>query len=214
MSYKGLPERLFVAGTDTDVGKTVVSAMLMVGKQAAYWKPVQSGIQKTTDSEWIRRMTGLPQSCFVPETYVLSQPLSPHAAAAIDDVRIEMSAFTLPDPKMYPRLIVEGAGGVLVPLNNDHFMIDLIRHLNLPVLLVARSTLGTINHTLMSLVLLRQKKIPVVGVVMNGAPNKINKEAIESYGQVPVIAETDQLSRFDLEAFQKAFIRYFTASNA
>lgn len=210
MPYKGLPERLFVAGTDTDVGKTVVSAILMAGKQAAYWKPVQSGIREATDSEWIRKMTGLPEACFVRETYVLSQPLSPHAAAAIDGVRIEISAFRVPDKKMYPRLIVEGAGGVMVPLNNDHFMIDLIRHIELPVVLVARSALGTINHTLMSLSLLRQKKIPVVGVVMNGPPNKINREAIEIYGQVPVIAETDRLSQFGWEAFQKAFIQYFT----
>ena len=210
MSFTELPERLFIAGTDTDVGKTVVSAILMAGKQAAYWKPVQSGTQETTDSEWIRRMTGLPDECFVPETYVLSQPLSPHAAAAIDGVCIKLSAFSAPDKETYPRLIVEGAGGVMVPLNNDHFMIDLIRHLKLSVVLVARSALGTINHTLMSLCLLRKKKIPVVGVVMNGPPDKINKDAIETYGQIPVIAEVDRLSRFDLDGLQKAYIRYFT----
>jgi dethiobiotin synthetase len=210
MSFTELPERLFIAGTDTDVGKTVVSAILMAGKQAAYWKPVQSGTQETTDSEWIRRMTGLPDECFVPETYVLSQPLSPHAAAAIEGVCINLSAFSVPEKETYPRLIVEGAGGVMVPLNNDHFMIDLIRHLKLPVVLVARSALGTINHTLMSLCLLRKKKIPVVGVVMNGPPDKINKDAIETYGQIPVIAEVDRLSGFDLDGLQKAYIRYFT----
>jgi dethiobiotin synthetase len=205
-----LPERLFVAGTDTDVGKTVVSAILMAGKKAAYWKPVQSGTQDITDREWIRRATGRADSCFVPETYVLSQPLSPHAAAAIDGVRIDLSAFRVPDKKTYPRLIVEGAGGVMVPLNDDQYMIDLIRHLNLPVLLVARSALGTINHTLMSLHLLRQKKIPVAGVVMNGLPDRINKEAVEIYGRVPVVAEVDRLSRFDRDSLQKAYIRYFT----
>jgi len=207
--FNKFPKRLFVTGTDTDVGKTVVSAILMAGIKAAYWKPIQSGIEGITDTSWVKNMTGLPDDHFVPETYLLSQPLSPHASAEHDGVQIDLKSFALPDNEKYPRLIVEGAGGVMVPLNENQFMADLIKYLNLPVLLVARSTLGTINHTLLSLELLRKKGIDVFGVVMNGPGNKINKKTIEAYGQVDVVAEVDQLSRIDSSGLDEAYIRYF-----
>ena len=161
-----LPAKFFVTGTDTDVGKTLVSAILMTGLKTSYWKPVQSGREDMTDSGWIRSVTGFSDELFIPETYLLSQPLSPHASAMHDGVHIELKSFHLPDDEKYPRLIVEGAGGVMVPLNESQLMIDLIKYLNLPVLLVARSTLGTINHTLLSLELLRRNGLEVLGVVM------------------------------------------------
>ena len=205
------PKRFFITGTDTDVGKTVVSAILMAGLKAAYWKPIQSG-QDDSDTDWMRSVTGFADEFFISETYLLSQSLSPHAAARYDGVQIALNAFNLPDHEKYPHLIVEGAGGVMVPLNENQLMVDLMKYLNLPVLLVARSTIGTINHTLLSLELLRRNGIEVLGVVMNGPKNQINKEAIETYGQVSVIAEVDNLSLINLDILEKAYIRYFRQS--
>lgn len=204
------PKRFFITGTDTDVGKTVVSAILMAGLNAAYWKPVQSGHEEgMTDTGWMRSVTGFSGEYFIPETYLLSQPISPHASAGHDSVKIELKAFKLPDDEKYSHLIVEGAGGVMVPLNENQLMIDLMKYLNLPVLLVARSTLGTINHTLLSLEVLKRNGLEVLGVVMNGPQNQINKNAIETYGQVSVIAEVDNLPRINYQALDKAYIQYF-----
>lgn len=205
-----LPKRFFITGTDTDIGKTVVSAILMAGLKAAYWKPIQSGIEGITDTGWIKNVTGLPDSLFIPETYLLSQPLSPHASAEHDGIQIDLNEFCLPDNEKYPQLIVEGAGGVLVPLNDNQFMVDLMKYLNLPVLLVAKSTIGTINHTLLSIELLRRYGLEVLGVVMNGPQNSINKHAIETYGHVNVIAEVHQLPQINFLALVEAYIRYFT----
>lgn len=209
MHHIEFPKKIFVTGTDTDVGKTVVCAILMAGLKAAYWKPVQSGLEGLTDTGWIRSVAGFSDEYFIPETYLLTQPLYPHASAGYDGVQIELKAFNLPDDETYPRLIVEGAGGVMVPLNERYLMVDLMKHLALPVILVARSTLGTINHTLLSLELLRRNRLEVLGVVMNGPQNEINKNAIETYGRIKVIAEVEVLSEVNSKTLQKAYDRYF-----
>ncbi|MEM8605050.1 MAG: dethiobiotin synthase [Cyanobacteria bacterium P01_H01_bin.121] len=185
-----LPSQFFVTGTDTSVGKTVVSALLTLGLQGAYWKPIQSGLDPIGDTDYVRKVTGLPDDHFFPERFKLTQPLSPHAAAAIDGVSISLDDFELPATAK-PYLIVEGAGGILVPINNQYYILDLIQHLKLPVVLVARSTLGTINHTLLSLKCLRQARIPVVGVILNGPKNPGNAAAIETYGKVSILAEIE-----------------------
>lgn len=204
-----LPSRFFVTGTDTGVGKTVVSAILAAGRKAAYWKPVQSGLEEPTDTGWVRRVTGLPDHLFIPETYRLNRPLSPHVSAALDGVTISLAAFELPDPDTFPRLVVEGAGGVMVPLNGTHLMTDLMRHLNLPVLLVARSGLGTINHTLLSLEKLVRSGLDVFGVVLNGPKNQLNKQAIETYGRIRVLAEVEPLAVIDGRSLEAAYCNYF-----
>jgi len=193
MSGFHCPRRFFVTGTDTDIGKTLVCAALMIGMKAVYWKPVQSGCVDGTDTEWIKNVTGFPNSRFVPETYRLNLPLSPHAAADHDGVAIDMSEFYLPDIPSDSSLIVEGAGGVMVPLNTEYLMRDLMKQLSLPVLVVARSTLGTINHTLLTLSALRAAGIQVIGVVLNGEKNPLNRAAIEHYGKVRVVAEIEPL---------------------
>lgn len=190
-------ESLFVTGTDTDVGKTVVSAALTLGLQATYWKPIQSGLLPCTDTEWVKRVTGLKESHFISEAYRLERPLSPHASAKLDGVSISLKQLQLPEGRP---LIVEGAGGVLVPLNEDQLMIDLIKQLSLPVLIVARSTLGTINHTLLTLAELRRCQIPIKGVVLNGPKNEGNKHAIEHYGKVKVIGEIEPCESLDRAA--------------
>lgn len=209
MNSTNIPPRFFVTGTDTNVGKTLVSAILAAGLNAAYWKPVQSGTDEMTDSAWIRCVTGLPEGFFLPETYLLKQPLSPHASAARDGVQIRLAAFDMPDHEKYPRLIVEGAGGVMVPLNENQFMVDLMKYLDLPVLVVARNTLGTINHTLLTLEILRQNRLEILGVVLNGPPNPVNKNAIQTYGHVPVMAEVDVLPQLNFQTVSNAYRQFF-----
>ena len=202
------PAAFFISGTDTDVGKTVVSAVLLAGLDAAYWKPVQSGLDAETDTDFVRRVTGAGPGRFLPERWRLSLPLSPHASAAIDGVSIALSDFNLPETG-FPHLIVEGAGGLMVPLNDNDFMIDLIRHLGLPVLLVARSGLGTINHTLLSLEQIRFQGLDVLGVVMNGPENMRNREAIERYGNVEVWAEIGHIPQMTPDVMQRIYQRHF-----
>ena len=207
------PPAFFVTGTDTDVGKTVVCAILMKGLEAVYWKPVQCGNEDGTDTCRIRRVTGLPPGRFAAETYSLAQPLSPHAAAAIEGVHIDLASFSPPQLQRDRHLIVEGAGGLMVPLNEREMVIDLIAHLGLPALLVARSGLGTLNHTLLSIAQLRQRQLQVLGVVMNGPPNKGNREAIERYGEVPVLAEIEPLRALEPETLRCCYHRTFGAAH-
>lgn len=204
---KLLPERLFITGTGTGVGKTVVSAVLMTGLRACYWKPVQSGLDEMTDTEWIQDVTGLPMSRFHPETYRLTKPLSPHASARTDGVRIDLDSFHLPGGQ--GPLIVEGAGGIMVPLNEEAMMIDLMARFGLPVLLVAGSGLGTINHTLLSLEQLRRRGISVAGIVMNGDVNRENREALEFYGKTEVLAEVEPMERLNAKVLTDCFYRNF-----
>ncbi|MBD2088743.1 dethiobiotin synthase [Microcoleus sp. FACHB-1515] len=198
------PKQFFVTGTDTNVGKTVISALLTLGLGAAYWKPIQSGLDGITDTEFVRRVTQLDDSHFIPERFRLTQPLSPHAAAAIDHTTISLTDFHLPTTDK-SHLIVEGAGGLMVPLNDRDLMIDLIRWLNLPVCLVARSSLGTINHTLLSIAQLRRSQISILGVILNGEPNPSNRAAIAHYGQVPILGEVDRLDAIDPSTLKTAF---------
>ena len=199
-----LPARLFVTGTDTGVGKSYVAALLTVGLEAAYWKPVQSGAD--ADADWVRRVTGLPAERVLPETYRLREPLSPHEAARREGVQIEMSRFALPKQK---RLIVEGAGGVMVPLDDRHLMVDLMTALGLPVLVVVRSELGTINHTLLTLDQLRRRGCSLLGVVVNGPSNPANCQAIAHYGEVPVLAVIDRRVELSPAKVRALFARYF-----
>ncbi len=178
----------FVTGTDTDVGKTVVSAWLLAHLDAAYWKPVQAGTEPATDSATVRRLAELSGDRILPEAYVLPDAIAPHEAARRAGVVIDMAKLTAP-PATDRLLVVEGAGGMLVPLTDTAYMVDLAAELHLPLILVARSTLGTINHTLLSIEALRRRGLPLAGVVMNGPETPHNRAAIERYGEVNVIAE-------------------------
>lgn len=210
MSYQ-FPSGIFITGTDTGVGKTVVSAMLVKGLDAAYWKPVQSGLENgQSDTDRVKQWTGMPDDYFYPETYKLSEPLSPHAAAKIDGVKIDINAFDFPALPDGRRLIVEGAGGIMVPLNESSLMLTLMKQLELPVILVTRTTLGTINHTLLSIGQLRHYDIPIAGVIMNGVENRSNREAIEYYGKVDVLASLDPLEAIAPDSIDKAFRKLFS----
>ena len=195
---------LIVIGTDTGVGKTVVSAVLIArygrGLRLGYWKPVQTGAAEERDSESVRKWTrGLAD--VLEESYVFEPPLSPHRAARLAAVEIQPERILedlvrhgLEDSRR--SLVIEGAGGLLVPLTGGGYLLaDLCREMHLPCLLVARSTLGTINHTLLTLEALRARRIPLAGVVLSGPPDVENRKAIERFGGTRVVAEVGLLGR-------------------
>lgn len=203
-----MPESFFITGTDTGVGKTVVSALLCVGLDATYWKPIQTGTREGTDTETVMQLAQLPRQKTLPESYRFKPPVSPHLAAKWAGARIDLRKIKMPALVQGP-LITEGAGGVLVPLNRNQLMTDLMRHLNLPVVLVARTSLGTINHTLLSLAALRAARLDIRAVVMVGKPNRDNKAAIERYGQIPVAGTVPLLKKINRAALSAIFRRSF-----
>lgn len=190
MTAPPMPRRIFVTGTDTDIGKTLVSAWIAQHWRAAYWKPVQAGTQEGTDAATVGALA--PDATVIPPRWSLTTPASPHLAARIDGVRLGLDDFTLPHTDL--DLVVEGAGGALVPLNDKDLMADLMGWLGLPVVVVARSGLGTINHTLLTLAELRRRDLTVLGVILNGPENVDNHAAIEHFGAVPVLASIPRLA--------------------
>ncbi|MEZ5876023.1 MAG: dethiobiotin synthase [Hyphomicrobiales bacterium] len=196
----------FVTGTDTDVGKTLVSAWLLTQLDASYWKPIQAGMDPSTDASAVQRIAELPPERILPEAYLLPEPLAPHEAARRAGITLDMDK--LEAPQHEGLLIVEGAGGLMVPINDDAYMIDLAADLDLPIILVTRSTLGTINHTLLSIEAIRRRGLPLAGVVITGPETPHNRAAIERYGQIEVIAEIpwlDTIDRSTLKAIEPEF---------
>jgi dethiobiotin synthetase len=184
---------LFITGTDTNVGKTVVSAALMLRYRAearlCYWKPIQTGIEIDDDTNTVRELVQAGESEIFASGIRLARPLSPHLSARLAGINIEIESLVESLPVNKTAWIIEGAGGLFVPINEVQLMIDLIARLALPVVIVARATLGTINHTLLTLAALREHKLVIAGVVMVGQPDRENRLAIEHYGKVDVVAE-------------------------
>jgi len=207
-----MPSRFFVTGTDTGVGKTVVCALLCAALDANYWKPIQTGAREGTDRNTVMKLAELPLSRTIPEVYRLGPPVSPHLAACLAGIRIELRKIQM--ARIARRggrknLIVEGAGGVLVPINSTQFMTDLMCQFRLPVLLVSRAALGTINHTLLSLAALRAAHLKIRGVIMVGTRNDENRKAIERYGEIEVIGELPPLKKIHRAALLKAWRENF-----
>jgi dethiobiotin synthase len=201
---------VFVTGTDTGVGKTVVSAALLArfGQRPStrYWKPIQTGIEQDDDTAEVLRLSGVPAARAFREGVRLPRPLSPHLSASLAGAPISLPplmelAWSQPERD---RWIVEGAGGVLVPLNDHELMVDLISVFGLPAVIAARSGLGTINHTLLTVEALRSRGVPIAGVVMVGVPNADNRVAIETRGHVQVIGELPHLAPLTPESLQAA----------
>ena len=197
----------FITGTDTGVGKTLVAAILTWILKGCYWKPIQSGVQEDLpDLEQVKNLTRLPAEHFFPSRYLLQAPLSPDQAAALEQVTLDLDQCELPQTDK--TLIVEGAGGVCVPLNEQHNMLDLMQKLALPVIIVARGTLGTINHTLLTIEGLRQRQIPIHGVVLNGPLNPANQKAIEKWGQVRTLFHVPFFDTIDASILQRWIYDY------
>jgi len=204
-----MSERFFVTGTDTGVGKTAVSAVLCAALNAIYWKPIQTGSREGTDRNTLMRLAQLPRTRTLPEIYVFSPPVSPHLAARMAGRQIEFRKIKAPEIPANEKLIVEGAGGALVPVNRTQLMTDLMRHLGFPVLLVSRTSLGTINHTLLSIAALHAAGLEIRGVILVGEPNTDNRKAIEHYGDVAVIGWLPFLKKLDRRALLAAYKKHF-----
>lgn len=204
--------RFVVTGTDTGIGKTVFSAALACAINGSYWKPVQSGLDEETDSETVARLGSLPPERILPEAYRLGTPASPHFSARLDGITINPEKLTPPQTK--GPLVIEGAGGLLVPLAEDLVFADLFSRWQIPVVLCAKTSLGTINHTLLSLEATRQRGIPVFGIAFIGDENRetqriiVDMGGVRSLGRLPRLPDltTDTLAQafrdnFDLSAF-------------
>ena len=187
----------------------MLSALLCAALDAVYWKPIQAGTREGTDRNTVMQLAQLPHAQTRPEVYRFAPPVSPHLAARRAGVRINLQSIRMPQIAEGKNLIAEGAGGAMVPINDRQFMTDLMRHLKLPVLLVARTSLGTINHTLLSLAALRAARLKVRGVIMVGKPDRENRNAIEHYGESQVVGEIPWLKTINRNALLAVFHKTF-----
>lgn len=201
---------LIITGTDTDVGKTLFAAALVAAMGARYWKPIQAGLDGETDAQLVQRLGAVPQERIVPEVYRLTTPASPHVAAEIDGVAIDLNRLTLPSEEAgAPRLMVEGAGGVLVPLTRRLLQVDLFARWDLPVVLVAATRLGTINHSLLSIEALKRRAIEIRGVAFVGDGNADSERTICEFGKVQRLGRLPMLDELTPAALAAAFAENF-----
>jgi dethiobiotin synthetase len=199
--------RIIVTGTDTGIGKTVFAAGLTRLLDGVYFKPVQAGLEGETDTQVVQRLSSLPALRMLPEIWQLTTPASPHLAAERDGVTIDPKQLTL--PTLDRPLIVEGAGGLMVPLTRDVLYIDVFATWHAPVVLCTRTSLGTLNHTLLSLVALQRRGIPVLGIALIGDPHPDNERTLREMGRVPILGRLPRLSPLTPQTLGAAFERSF-----
>jgi len=197
---------LFVTGIGTEIGKTVTSAVLVEALKADYWKPIQSGDLHHTDSDKIREWAPNHQAIH-PEGFRLNTPMSPHESARIDGVEIQISDFQLPATE--DRLIVEGAGGLLVPINETNLLAELIPVLDMEVILVIRHYLGSINHSLLSIEYLKSIDAQVKGLIFNGEPVESSERFILNHSPWPLLGRVNEATQVDA-AFIQSQSKNFT----
>ncbi len=191
----------FVTGIGTGIGKTIISTILTEALEGDYWKPIQAGNLDDTDTDFVLNNLSNPKSKVHPEQYRLNTPASPHFAAEMDGVSIALDDFSLPETDR--PLIVEGAGGLMVPLNEKDLVIDLILHLELPVILVSGIYLGSINHTLLTYDVLRNRNVYIAGIVFNGPSNPPTENIILKHTGLPVILRVDDEEELDKEMVKR-----------
>jgi dethiobiotin synthetase len=189
----------FITGTDTNIGKTVIAAALVYKFNATYWKPLQTGAIEGTDTDFVRDILSLPENRIASPAYTYNPPLSPHLAAALEQEEIALERLVLPE--LQP-IIVEGAGGIFVPLNNSQQIIDLIEKFKIPVIVVAGTQLGTINHTLLTLYALQNKGLAVRGVVLNGTKQLGIRATIEHFSGIRVLGEIPRYASLETRTIQ------------
>ncbi len=184
----------FVTGIGTEVGKTIISAILTEALKADYWKPIQAGDLDNSDTHKVKRLVSNKKTQFHPNSFALKTPMSPHAAAEIDKVKVTSEKIN--PPKIENNLVVEGAGGLLVPINNKETIADLIKP-EYRVILVSRHYLGSINHTLLSLEVLKARGLDCLGIIFSGEENKTTESIIEKMGKVPILGRIEEEPYFD-----------------
>ena len=193
--------RLFVTGIGTEVGKTIIAAILTEALEADYWKPIQAGDLQHSDTDRVKALVTNNRSIFCKEAFCLQQPMSPHAAAERDGVNVHLADIRA--PKTNNHLIIEGAGGLMVPLNNEECIIDLIPQLDCEVVLVSRNYLGSINHTLLSIEALQKRGILIKGIIFNGAENKETEKIILKMTNVSLLGRVREEKDFDPMVIRK-----------
>ncbi len=208
MSYSQKNQGFVISGTDTDVGKTIVSAMLVSALNGNYYKPIQAGLDGETDTQIVQRLSGLPSSHIIEESYRLKTPSSPHLAAEIDKVSIDVRQLCVL-PKSQNPLIVEGAGGLLVPITRMALLIDIVRAWNLPVIVCARTTLGTINHTLLTIAALHRRSIPIHGIIFVGDHHEENERIIPELSKVRNLGRLPMIENLSPTTLKQAFEQNF-----
>ena len=199
---------IVVTGTDTGIGKTVFAAALADLLQACYWKPIQSGLDDETDSQAVARLGGLSADRILPERYRLKTPVSPHQSAAMDGVGIDIAALAKPDTGGRP-LVIEGAGGLMVPLNPSRLYIDVFARWRFPVVLCARTALGTINHSLLSVEALRRRDVELLGIAFVGDSHPDSERAICEFGRVKRLGRLPRLAPLTRDTLREAFAASF-----
>ena len=187
--------KFIICGTDTDIGKTLISSFFVKGLNSFYWKPIQSGIESQTDSQTVEKLAQVSKEKIIKEAYVFTKPLSPHWAAEIDQKAINFDKLKL--PKVQGSLIIETAGGLMVPITRNFLQIDQIKEWNLPVILVCKSSLGTLNHTLLSIEALKLRNIEILGLVVNGEKHLDNPKTLVDFSGIPLIAEFPYIKKMD-----------------
>lgn len=192
--------KYFITGIGTDIGKTVVSAIVVEALKADYWKPIQAGELDYSDADKVREWISNKTSKFFDGSYNLKTPMSPHAAAAIDGITIDINL--IKEPRTSNALVIEGAGGLLVPLNEENTILDLIKN-DYKIIVVSRHYLGSINHTLLTLNVLKRQGFKVAGIIFNGDVNKTTESIIEKLGDVPVIGRISEEAEINREIVKK-----------
>jgi dethiobiotin synthetase len=203
--------RIVVTGTDTGIGKTVFSAALAGALDGFYWKPIQAGLDDETDSQTVLRLSGLSPERILPEAYRLQTPASPHLAAEIDGVTIEHQTMFIPE-KDRP-LVLEGAGGLLVPLTRNVTYLDLMARWRVPVVLCARTALGTINHSLLSIEALRARGVATLGIAFIGEENVESERIIAEMGKVRRLGRLPHVAPLTGNTLRQAFATGFDISD-
>jgi dethiobiotin synthetase len=201
---------IVVTGTDTGIGKTVFSAALAAALDADYWKPIQAGIDEETDSQRVAILTKLAAHRIHPEAYRLTTPCSPHRAAEIDGVTIELAKLTPPTNDL---LVIEGAGGVMVPITRSHLFADQLAKWAFPTVLVARTALGTINHSLLSIEALRARNVPLLGIAFVGDANEDSESTITGIAKINRLGRLPRLNPLTFNALSQAFAANFNATD-
>ena len=202
MNFQSL--KLIVCGTDTDVGKTIVSSLLVQGLNAIYWKPIQSGFEDGGDTNTVKGILNLPKERILTERYKFKAAVSPHWAAEQENELINPKNLSLPMVKQ--SLIIETAGGVMVPLTRQYLQIDQLKKWMLPIVLVARSGLGTLNHTLLTIEALKKRNIPLLGIILNGPFHPDNPKTLEEISGVAIIAQLPILDKVSSQVLSKIWI--------
>jgi dethiobiotin synthetase len=204
-----MSQTVIVTGTDTGIGKTVFAAAIAGALQASYWKPVQAGLEAdgSGDRDTVARLSGVAPERILPDAWRLATPCSPHRAAEIDGVEIDIAALT--PPRVEGSLVIEGAGGVLVPVTRTHTFADVFARWGHPAVIVARTELGTINHSLLSIEALRARSVPILGVAFVGEANDDSEATIAQMGAVKRLGRLPRIDRLDAQSLAIAFARNF-----